>query len=102
VLIHIWAIFFQMSDVPKCAGNWLFIHIAIPEGRYRMMRPNAPPLDQMSPTERRGELCVLLARGLIRLRMRDQAELSGNIGEFQLHNSADQSGTAETLNRRTV
>ena len=67
-----------------------------------MMRPNAPPLDQMSPTERRGELCVLLARGLIRLRMRDQAELSGNIGEFQLHNSADQSGTAETLNRRTV
>ena len=67
-----------------------------------MMRPNSLCPDQMSPTERRGELCALLARGLIRLRMHEEAELSGNTGEFQLHNSADQSGTAETANRRTA
>jgi len=67
-----------------------------------MIRPNAPPPDQMTPTERRGELCVLLARGLIRLRMRENAELSGNAGEFRLHNSPNQSGTAETLKRRTA
>ena len=65
-----------------------------------MMRPNALSPDQMTPSERRAELCVILARGLIRLRMRDQAEHSGNTGEFQLHNSADQSGTAEPLKRR--
>lgn len=67
-----------------------------------MKRPNAMPPDQMSPTERRGELCTLLARGLIRLRMRDSSELSGNNREFQLHNSADQSGTAEPIKRRTA
>jgi hypothetical protein len=67
-----------------------------------MMRPNAPPPDQMTPADRRAEFCALLARGLIRLRIRDQAELSGNNGEFRLHNSAEQSGTAEPLNRRTA
>jgi len=65
-----------------------------------MNRPNTSPPDQMSPTERRAELCAILARGLIRMRMRKEAELSGNNGEFRLHNSADQSGTAETLKRR--
>ncbi len=63
-------------------------------------RPNTPPASRMSPPERRAELCTLLARGLIRLRMRQDSELSGNTGEFRLHNSAKQSGTAETLKRR--
>ncbi len=65
-----------------------------------MNRPNTQPPDQMSPTERRAELCTLLARGLIRLRMRENSELSGNTGEFRLHNSPEQSGTAETLKWR--
>ena len=69
-------------------------------GPFMMKRPNTSPPDQMSPPERRAELCTLLARGLIRMRMRQNNELSGNTGEFRLHNSADQSGTAETLKRR--
>ena len=69
-------------------------------GPFMMKRPNTSPPDQLSPTERHAELCALLARGLIRLRMRENAELSGNTGEFRLHNSLEQSGTAETLKRR--
>jgi len=65
-------------------------------GPFMMKRPNTSPPDQMSPTERRAELCAILARGLIRLQMREDSELSG----FRLHNSAEQSGTAETLKRR--
>lgn len=68
-------------------------------GPFMMKRPNTSPPDQMSPPERRAELCETLARGLIRLRMRDNVELSGNTGEFRLHNSPEQSGTAETLKR---
>jgi hypothetical protein len=67
-----------------------------------MMRPNTPPPEQMLPAERRAELCGLLALGLIRVRLRDAAQLSAGNGEFPLHNSPDQSGTAETLNRRTA
>jgi hypothetical protein len=93
---------FPNLDVPKCAENWLFFHIAILEGRYRMMRPNALSSGQMTPADRRSELCAILARGLIRLRMRDNAKLSGDTGEFPLHNSANQSGIAETLKRRTA
>ncbi len=64
-----------------------------------MKRPNTPPPEQMSPTERRVELCAILARGLIRLHMRAHDELSGRNREFPLHNSLEQSGTAETLKR---
>ena len=69
-------------------------------GPFMMKRPNTSPPDQMSPTERRAELCAILARGLIRLQMREDSELSGSNREFRLHNSAEQSGTAETLKRR--
>ena len=37
--------------------------------------PNPLPSLAMSPVERRAELCGLLALGLIRLRMRDKADL---------------------------
>ena len=44
-----------------------------------MKRPNPLPPDQMTPAERRAELCGLLALGLVRLRMRDSAsEVSDN------------------------
>ncbi len=64
--------------------------------------PNPLHPDKMTPADRRAELCTLLARGLIRLRMRENGELSGNTGEFRLHNSPTQSGTAQTLKRRTA
>jgi len=40
-----------------------------------MKRPNALPPDQMTPAQRRAELCGLLALGLIRLQMRKQGEV---------------------------
>ena len=39
-----------------------------------MKRPNPLPPDQMTPAERRAELCGLLALGLVRLRMRERAK----------------------------
>lgn len=58
--------------------------------------PNALKPKHLSPTERRAELCRILALGLVRLRMRMQenAQLSAQTGEFPLHNPADQSGHA--------
>jgi len=55
-----------------------------------MKRPNPLPPDQMTPAERRAELCGLLALGLVRLRMRDGAEVSDNTGERCLHYPDDQ------------
>jgi len=63
--------------------------------------PNPLPPANMTPRERRAELCNLLALGLIRLRMRKKSQLSAEHGEFSLHNSGDQSGSAGPTNRRT-
>lgn len=46
-----------------------------------MKRPNPLPSDQLTPAERRAELCGLLALGLDRLRMREGGELSDDIGK---------------------
>jgi hypothetical protein len=37
-------------------------------------RPNPLPPDQMTPAERRAELCGLLALGLMRLKMKGQSQ----------------------------
>ena len=66
-----------------------------------MKLPNPLHPRHMRPLERRAELCAILARGLIRLRMRDAIEPTDENGEFPLHNSADQSGHA-TRERRTA
>jgi len=50
-----------------------------------MKRPNPLPPDQMSATERRAELCGLLALGLVRLLGQDGREESDNTGERCLH-----------------
>ena len=55
-----------------------------------MKRPNSLPPDQMTPAERRVELCGLLALGLVRLRMREAGEVSDDTGESCLHLSSDQ------------
>ena len=67
-----------------------------------MKRPNPLPPDNMTPRERRAELCTLLALGLIRLRLRESTQLSAEHGEFPLHNSLDQSGSAGPTERRTA
>ncbi|NAZ38238.1 hypothetical protein GT358_15530 [Rubellimicrobium sp. CFH 75288] len=54
-----------------------------------MKRPNPLPPDRMTAAERRAELCGLLALGLVRLRMRDGAEVSDDTGEIRLHYPAD-------------
>ena len=41
-----------------------------------MKRPNPLPPDQMTPAERRAELCGLLALGLVRFRLRETGEVS--------------------------
>ena len=67
-----------------------------------LRRPNALSPILMSPTERRAELCGLLALGLVRLRMRDQAEVSDVTGESSLHIQPDQSAHATPTHRRTA
>ena len=67
-----------------------------------MKRPNPLPPANMNPHERRAELCTLLALGLIRLRMREKGQHIERTGEFPLHNSLDQSGSAGPTDRRTA
>ena len=55
-----------------------------------MKRPNPLPPDQMTPAERRAELCGLLALGLVRLMQRERGEPSDDTGEIRLHYQADQ------------
>jgi len=58
--------------------------------------PNALAPAQMQPLERRGELCRLLAFGLVRLKERQSSELSDKTGESSLHKPPDRSGHATT------
>ncbi|MCX7559665.1 hypothetical protein OS190_08800 [Sulfitobacter sp. F26204] len=67
-----------------------------------MKRPNPLPPDQMTPAERRAELCGLLALGLVRFRMRDRAEVSDDTGESGLHYQADEWRHATPTHRRNV
>lgn len=55
-----------------------------------MKRPNPLPPELMTVTERRAEMCGLLALGLIRLMQREQGEPSDDTGEIRLHYPADQ------------
>ncbi|SDE80155.1 hypothetical protein SAMN04488239_1447 [Ruegeria marina] len=71
-------------------------------GRAALSGPNPLNPCHMRPLERRAELCRILALGLVRLHMRNARQLSAEHGEFPLHNSADQSGHATTLKRRTA
>lgn len=54
-----------------------------------MKRPNPLSPDQMTPAERRAELCGLLALGLVRLMQRQQDEPTDDTGEIHLHYPAD-------------
>lgn len=65
-----------------------------------MKRPNPLPPDQMTPAERRAEMCGLLALGLRRLLIRDAAQLSDATGESLLHCPPDQWPRATPTHRR--
>lgn len=65
-----------------------------------MKRPNPLPPDLMTPTERRAELCGLLALGLVRLRMREMGKVSDETGESCLHYPADKRLHANPRKRR--
>lgn len=69
-----------------------------------MKRPNPLPADQMTPAERRAELCGLLALGLVRLRMRmrEVTEVSDDTGESCLHYQPDQCRHATPTHWRTA
>lgn len=67
-----------------------------------MKRPNPLPPYLMTPGERRTELCGLLALGLVRLRMREDGEVSDDTGESCLHLSSDQCRHATPTHRRTA
>lgn len=56
----------------------------------------------LSPTERRRELCAILALGLVRLRHAKSTEVFGKIEESSLHSGRHQSGHATTSKRRTA
>lgn len=67
-----------------------------------MKRPNRIPPDRLTPTERRGELCDLLALGLVRLHMRNARQVSEEDGDIPLHNPADRSGHATSTRKETA
>ena len=54
----------------------------------------------LTPKERRRELCAILARGVVRLKLRQSSEVSGETGESSLHLPPGRSGhaTPETEN----
>ena len=62
--------------------------------------PNPLPAARMTPSERRAELCGLLALGLIRLRQASRDEVTGATGESSLHLPPDRSGHATPTDRR--
>jgi hypothetical protein len=66
-----------------------------------MKRPNPLSPDEMTATERRGELCGLLALGLIRLRAQQSSGLSDRGRDSSLHFPPDQS-THATLSHRRI
>ncbi len=62
------------------------------------MNPLHPNL--MTTRERLGMVCEILARGIVRLRMRDATETAADTEETSLHFSPDQSGGADNTRRR--
>lgn len=63
--------------------------------------PNALHPSQMTPAERRAELCRILALGLLRLRVGERDQRSSEIGESSLHNPPDRSGHATPTQEET-
>jgi hypothetical protein len=67
-----------------------------------MKSPNAYPAARLTSTERRRELCAILARGLIRLQMRARPQLNDDSGENLLHSCPEKSGSPDATHRRIL
>lgn len=67
-----------------------------------MKRPNALHPDKMTPTERRAELCGLLALALVRLKLKNETQDAADNRESCLHSPPDQCLHATPTNRRTA
>ena len=68
-----------------------------------MKSPNPLSPESMTPAERTAELCVILARGLVRLNARQtSSQVSDACGESSLHFPPDQSGHATPTQRRNA
>lgn len=67
-----------------------------------MKRPNALHPNLMKPAERRAELCAILGLGIVRLHLRNQWQLSPESGDFPLHFTPEQSGSAPPTRRRAA
>jgi hypothetical protein len=67
----------------------------------RIMKcPNPIHRLHMTPDERIGEVCSILARGLIRLKARQSRRVSADRGESSLACVGDQSGHADHVLRK--
>jgi len=64
-----------------------------------MKRPNALHPSLMKPAERRAELCAILGLGIVRLQLRNQRQPSPENGDFPLHFTPEQSGSAPPTRR---
>ena len=67
-----------------------------------MKRPNALHPRLMKPAERRAELCAILGLGIVRLHLRNNPSLSPESGDFPLHFTPEQSGSAPPTRRRAA
>lgn len=67
-----------------------------------MKRPNALHPSLMKPAERRAELCAILGLGIARLHLRNHPPLSPESGDFPLHFTPEQSGSAAPTRRRAA
>jgi hypothetical protein len=56
-----------------------------------MKQPNPLPASAMTPLQRRAELCAILARGVLRMRLRDASQIADHAGESSLHIRPDES-----------
>ena len=65
-----------------------------------MHLPNPRHPSHLSAAERRGEVCRLLATGLLRLRQRNRDDRSRAVPESSLPIPADRSGHANQRTRR--
>jgi hypothetical protein len=67
-----------------------------------MKRPNALHPSLMKPAERRAELCAILGLGIVRLHLRNHRQVSPESGDFPLHFTPEQSGSAPPTRRRAA
>ena len=67
-----------------------------------MKRPNPLAPDLMTPSERRAELCRILAAGIVRARLNKSLQDDVNTGDSSLHFRLKQSGTTGPTDRRSA